>query len=518
MTSPNAKLRQPPALHSGPGVSAMLVNHGQVRWVATVARFTLLVLILAVAPPVFTGVAAQNGATGIGDLLFPKLGNGGYDVDHYALDLTLDVADGEIDAAIANIDATATQSLSAFNLDFRGLVIDELTVDGQPAAFRRANGELTITPTVAIADGAAFETRVVYHGRPERVHDPFVRGWWHTDNSIILIGEPSGGETVFPVNGHPADAATYGLTLRVPPGFETVTGGALDSHREDVNGVTDVWSFDRPLPSYLFTFHVGNLTIEHTMGPKGIPLTLSYPGQLSEQNREAFARTPEMIDYFSTLFGPLPAERFGATITDANFGAALETEGMVVYSEGSVNGETIAHELAHHWFGNSVRLKRWSEIWLNEGFARYAEALWLEHEEGATARDEFLEEQASRVTSGARLRIGAPDADNVFNSVVYSRGALTLHALRAELGDEAFFGLLQAWARDYAGQPVMIDDFIALAEARTGTDLDAFFQTWLYSTELPEPLVAPVPDELPAATPVAMTPVAARMSGANTRL
>jgi aminopeptidase N len=213
-----------------------------------------------------------------------------------------------------------------------------------------------------------------------------------------------------------------------------------------------------------------------------------------------------MVATFAELFGPYPFQSIGNTVfEDTSFNAALETQGMIGYDRSAVNERTIAHEVAHHWYGNSVSPASWQDIWLNEGFARYAETLWYEAAHGPEAAEASLRRQMSslatvtRTPQGAGVLIGDPGPDRLFTEVVYAGGALLLHDLRERLGDDVFFKLLQEWAARYRHSHATTEEFIALAEEVSGDDLDAFFADWLYTPWTPER----VADRYPlAATPI----------------
>jgi aminopeptidase N len=449
------------------------------------------------ATPVTGG--PHPGAAGIGDPYYPLLGNGGYDAIHYTVDLDLDVEAGSIRRGTATIDAVATQDLSAFNLDYRGPQIDAVRVDGAAATWRRDGGELTITPVAPIADRAKFTTEVDYHGTPDGGEDRFDRGWWATGKSIFTVGEPAGSDVWYPVNGHPLDKATYTLVITVPEPYDVVANGRLVSvaRADRVAGLpstkTFTWENDEPTASYLVTFHAADLDILHQDGPDDLPIIEAFPPDLSPQQARYFDRVPDMLAVFTELFGPYPFDSLGNTVfADTAFDAALETQGMLSYDRSAVSERTIAHEIAHQWFGDSVSLERWQDIWLNEGFARYAETLWDEHAHGQAAAAAAIHRQAavlatiSRTPTGAGVEIGNPGPDHLFTEVVYAGGALLLDALRKRLGDDVFFRLLQEWAARYRHGNATTQDFIALAEEVSGQDLDAFFQEWLFTPWTPE--------------------------------
>ena len=440
------------------------------------------------------------GAAGIGDPYFPLLGNGGYDVSHYSLDLDLDVEAGSILDAVATIDAVATQDLSAFNLDFRGPQVDAAFVNGDAADWSRNGGELTITPAAPIVADTSFQTVVRYHGTPEVDEtDRFERGWWANGSSVFAVGEPAGSDVWYPVNGHPLDKATYTITMTVPEPYDVAANGRLASLAQ-ATGVdghpstsTYTWENDEPTASYLVTFHAADLNITTGTGPGDITVIEAFPDDLSPTEVALFDRVPEMIASFETLFGPYPFRSIGNTVFDeTSFDAALETQGMIGYDRSAVREPTVAHEVAHHWFGNSVSPARWQDIWLNEGFARYAETLWAETAHGPDAADASLRRQmsslatVSRTPNGEGVLIGNPGPDHLFSEVVYAGGALLLHDLREQLGDETFFVLLQEWAARYRHGNGSTAEFIALAEEVSEQNLDAFFDDWLSTPWTPE--------------------------------
>lgn len=470
------------------------------------------------------------GQVGIGDPYFPTMGNGGYDVEHYDLDLDIDVPTGEINAATVTIEATALVGLCAFNFDFEGLTIDGIAVDGTEAEFARNGKELTVTPDEPLDAGDAFTTVVRYHGTPvtpnflggasgsgpetpdadEASHglggsDPdeslvIQGGWFAGNDEVFVLGEPTGSRFWYPVNEHPADKATYTASYTVADPFVVVANGSPVAETDNGSTTTFVWDSRDPIASYLVTFHAGRLETENLVGPHGLPIRLAFAPSVPEAQRAVFRKLPEMIEYAETVFGPYPFESAGATVVGPVFGLALETQTLPIYgamgsgeteslSQGALVGleVTIFHELAHQWFGDSVSVANWRDIWLNEGFATYAEALWLEHTFGPDERDLMLESIYHGLPGKASVPTADPTQTELFSSAsVYGRGAMTLHALRLTVGDEAFFAILQAWTARYHDANASTADFIATAEDVSGEDLGELFDTWLFDTRLPE--------------------------------
>ncbi len=482
----------------------------------------LAILVPCVLPSLATGQtpapavpagAPRPGASSIGDPLYPAAGNGGYDVQRYDLALDVDVERGVIRQATARIEAVAVHSLSRFNLDLRGLDVESVAVDGVLAQWIHDDAELEIIPAAPIADGEAFTVAVSYSGDPgsNGVADRYQRGWLTADGTVYIAGEPGGAENWFPANNHPEDAAAFTLRITVPAGTNVVAGGDLVAEISEGGRSTFVYANDDEIPPYLATFAAGDFDVrtwDEYVDDRAVHVTYAFPQDATEREWAAVANTAEMLRYFSGLFGPFPSDRIGGVVVDG-FGAALETEEMVVYGRSALEERTVAHEIAHHWFGNSVRLRRWSDIWLNEGIARYAEALWAEHTGGPAARDRVLSDLAAaleRTSSNPAhaFAIGNPAAGDLFSGAIYNRGALAMHALRAELSDDAFFRLLQEWHARNAGRAVTTAEFVDLAEEIAGRDLGAFFGRWLFESALPDPLL---PEASDLATPVAATPV-----------
>ena len=224
------------------------------------------------------------------------------------------------------------------------------------------------------------------------------------------------------------------------------------------------------MASYLATINIDELDVETMESANGIPIRNYYSTGLPADVRKPFARQGEMLDYFSELFGPYPFEVYGVFVMDTQFGAALENQTMSIFGMDMIDLDdvegtelVVAHELAHQWFGDSVSVADWSDIWLNEGFADYSEGLWIEHTQGREALDEWVKSQYATVVDFPEYfpPPGNPPADNLFNGGVYVRGGLTLHALRLEVGDEVFFDILKTYAERYKYGNATTEDFIA---------------------------------------------------------
>lgn len=445
------------------------------------------------------GLDAEPGASGVGDSLYPLLGNGGYDVQHYTLDLMVnDVLEGELEGT-TTIEARATQDLSTFNLDFIRFDIQRILVNGENTEFRQTQHELIVQPSAPLEENEPFTVEVQYRGSPVTERGAGFRvGWFTFEEGSFVFSEPNGAATFFPVNDHPLDKASYTFRVTVPKPYEVAANGVLAQAVEQGESTTFVFEARDPMASYLATISIDEFDLETSQSEKGVPIRNYYPTGAPENVNDPFERQGEMIDYFSEVFGAYPFEVYGAIVIDTEIGAALETQTLSIFGReiadptiSEVAEGVVAHELAHQWFGNSVSLGDWRDIWLNESFATYAQALWVEYKEGPDALDAWIRELYAFVSENLEQMSppGEPPANALFNPGVYEWGALALHALRLEVGDEVFFDVLKTYHERFAGGNARTEDFIAVAEEVSGQELSAFFESWLYSEEL-----APIPE------------------------
>ena len=461
------------------------------------------------------------GASGIGDPYYPLDGNGGYDVQHYDLDVRYD-PDTDILTGVATIEAKALQDLSSFNLDFVGLEVRSVNVDRDEATWSREGQELTVTPEDGVRTGEEFTTVVRYDGVPETIHDALgTSGFIHTDDGAIVVGEPDVAATWFPANDHPRDAASVSVTATVPNGLQAISNGVLQERESEDGWTTWWWHAAEPMATYLVTLAIGEFDVRHyradgirywdALDPDLFTLDLDPETEgpsAGEVAEGSLARQPEIIDFLSGIFGPYPWEAAGGIVDDAaDLEFALETQTRPVYAStfffDPIGGDLgVVHELAHQWTGDLLRLDAWRHIWLNEGFATYAEWLWLEREGLATTQEVFENVAQFAPPELWELTIGdpGPEVDRLFDDAVYERGAMTLHALRQTVGDEVFFDILEEWVSSQAGGTVTTEEFIALAEKESGQELDGLFETWLFTPEKPAglPVTLPPAEEEPA--------------------
>jgi hypothetical protein len=437
------------------------------------------------------------GSSGVGDSLYPGFGNGGYDAQSYKLDLNItDVATSTM-SAVTTMDAIATQDLSSFNLDFIGFTINGITVNGKPATYSRDGQELTITPGAALVAGQPFSVDVSYSGAPTPLNSvafdfPVPTGWVIAEDGNFVLSEPDGAANYYPVNDHPLDRAAYTFRITVPEPYEVAANGVLEQTIDNGDTITYVFEARDPMVSYLTTVNIDELFDDETsVTAGGVPIRNYFAASIPKEKLELFDLQPAMVDFFSQIFGDYPFELYGAVVVDAETGSALETQTLSIFGVDTLEREdleeTIAHEVSHQWFGNHVALSDWKDIWLNETFATYSQGLWVEYSKGGrSALDQWVKDQYNFIARRFDSLVvpGAPPANDLFNSAVYEWGALGLHALRLEIGDEAFFETLKTYYDRYKGTNVTPDDFISTAEDVSQQDLQALFDRWIYSDTL----------------------------------
>ncbi|MEV5549463.1 M1 family metallopeptidase [Streptomyces sp. NPDC052309] len=442
------------------------------------------------------GVHGTPGGSGARDPYFPKAGNGGYDVGHYALDLAYDPGTHQL-SGTATITARATQDLSAFNLDLKGLDVQKVTVEGRGARFNRAGQELTVRPPVELHDGRTFRVAVRYSGTPVTITDPdgSEEGWLRTADGALALGQPTGSMAWFPGNHHPSDKATYDLAVTVPQGLGAVSNGEPAGERTARGRTTYTWRTNEPMASYLATVAIGEWDVHRSATRDGLPVyTAVDPGQ-AQASRKLPDTIAEVLTWAQEQFGPYPFSSTGAIVDrpeDADY--ALETQNRPVFA-GAPDTVLLVHELAHQWYGNSVSPKTWRDMWLNEGFATYAEWLWQEDHGGDTAQETFDALYAGHYYDGedANDSVWAfppadpPDAAHISASPVYQRGAMVLHKIRRTVGDDGFRTLMRGWASAHRHGNADTEDFTAYVE-RTAPDEDfsAIWEDWLYGEGRPD--------------------------------
>jgi aminopeptidase N len=439
-----------------------------------------------------TVLVGGNPAATLGDTYYPELGNAGIDVTHVDLAVAWQPTDGVL-TGTATLDITAVEPLASFHLDFTGFTIDTLTINGEQATFSRTLDDLAIAPPSVIAPGP-FQVTIDYSGKPEQGKDTVGRplGWLTTNAGAYTLAEPGGAHYWFPSNDHPSDKATYDFHIDVPTPLTAVANGKLTGTTDGDGRRTFSYQANEPMATYLALVAIGRFRIVEKTSASGLPLRSVEPTFWSNEG-EYLPITETMIDFFSQRFGPYPFESYGLLFTDSVRNLAMETQTISMFSAADMHGVRgddqafLAHELAHQWFGDAVSPIRWNDVWLNESFATYADWLWTFRENPA-GLEQLAEENRRSAKEDRRVRgsTGNPKPEYLFGRQVYNGGAIVLHALRREVGDDQFFNILQTWFTRYRYKSAGTEDFVAVATEIANRDMGPFLTQWLDGTELPK--------------------------------
>lgn len=450
--------------------------------------------------PSGTAPGTTDGAAGAGDPYYPLSGNGGYQVDRYAVAITYDPLTNRLDGS-ADISATVTapSPLARFNLDLQPqMVVTGVRVNGTAATYRQQQAELVITPAMPAAPDATLSVEVAYGGQPGAIGGGAANlgdgGWYRTrDGGAVAVGEPYSASAWYPVNEHPSDTAMFSVTATVPDGWDVIANGTKfdgASPKAPAGYHTVGYVLDKPVASYLTTVLIDKLTFT-TDSYDGIPIVNAFTAAGADA-KELAGQTSQILKVLSAHFGPFPFDAYGGIYTGQNLSFALETATRPVYASW-VDLDTVIHETAHQWYGDDVTIAQWKDICLNECFASYAPWLYHQDVDGVDLDAHWKSEMATLASdpgfwSSPLVGMGA---GNEFTSV-YDRGPLALHALRHEMGEAAFALLLTGWIATYGGQNASFDDLEAYASKVAGKDLTAFMDAWFRGAVVPaEPYRTP---------------------------
>jgi aminopeptidase len=433
---------------------------------------------------------ATLGAASAGDPYLPGSGNGGYHVRRYDLDLEYGMSSNRL-AGRATVALTTTASLSGLSLDLGALRVAKVAVAGQRGTkYAHRGRKLHVWLGGTVPAGTPVSVVVQYSGNPRPLRGPWGEvGWEELTEGVIVAGQPDGAPSWFPCNDHPSDKAAYRIRLTTDSPYTVVCNGTLVERT--ARGSKTTWVYDQPEPmaSYLATVQIGRYVL-HDTSMSTVRQRAAVPQRLLRTFDGDFAHQGRMMTLFQRVFGPYPFARYTVVVTDDDLEIPLEAQSLSIFGANHVDGRRsaerlVAHELAHQWFGNSLTLARWQDIWLHEGFACYAEWLWSQ-EAGSDSTDALARKHHDRLRGMKQdLVLGDPGPKLMFDDRVYKRGALTLHALRQVLGDEAFFKLLRTWTARHRHGSVTTADFMACAQEFTAQPLEGFFERWLRRPALP---------------------------------
>ncbi|MFH8348362.1 M1 family metallopeptidase [Streptomyces sp. NPDC018045] len=474
--------------------------------------------LLAAASLVAAGLP-DAAPLGIGDRLYPHLGNPGYDVRAYDIALTYSGRNDRPLDAVTKITARATARLERVNLDFAHGTVRSVEVDGRPAAHVSRGEDLIVTPHRGVRAGTPMRI-VVRHTsdpRPPKGGKDREVGWLRTKDGLVMANQVDAAHRVFPGNDHPSDKALYTFRVTAPSGLTVVANGtrvarhpsALPWKGTTRTGqgraapATTTWVYRsaHPMATEVAQVSIGRSAVVRRTGPHGLPLRDVVPAADRKRLEPWLAKTPGQLSWMESKVGRYPFETYGVLLAQAETGFELETQTLSLFEERLFTTQQyprwyieaiMVHELAHQWFGNSVSPRTWSDAWLNESHATWYEELYA-HERSKMSMDERTR-RAYSVSDRMRAEGGPPGAPKapgpgnktgIFRPVMYDGSALVLYALRAKIGHAAFDKLERAWVARHRDGVAGTADFVALASRVSGQDLGGFFRSWLYDAKTP---------------------------------
>lgn len=415
---------------------------------------------------------------------FPMHGDDGYRVEHYDLSLDYRIAADRL-GGTARLSAEALGPLDRLSLDLGPFRVGAVLVNGEVARFTHRGGKLHVAPG-RLRPGP-FSVEVRYSGSPRPVSSHWGGlGWEQLTDGVIVAGQPIGAPSWFPCNDRPDDKAGYRISVTAASPYTVIANGELVSTRRAASATTWVYEQAEPMASYLASVQIGR----YQQAEQAPGMRLAFPARLASRVRHDFGRQDQMMEVFGERFGPYPFTSYTAVVVDDELEIPVEAQGMSVFGTNHVDGvrgeeRLIAHELAHQWFGNSLTVADWRDIWLHEGFATYAEWIWSEASGGEPADGLAARWHRRLATLPQDFVLADPGAPRLFDERVYKRGALTLHALRRAMGDAPFFALLREWTAGHRHGSVTTEHFTALAARRTTRSPEKLFAAWLYGPALP---------------------------------
>ncbi|GAB1642696.1 M1 family metallopeptidase [Krasilnikovia sp. MM14-A1259] len=459
----------------------------------------------AVAQPAAGGPAAAAAAPAIdyaqwragtsapvADPLYPRLGNPALDVLHYGLDLAWQPVTGTL-TGTATLRIRPVSDAREIKLDFKPYRLDRVTVDGVAVTGAAVAAEKLTVP-IAVTKDKPVTLVVAYHGAPSTTPMPSHRtdteplGLTVTkDHSLWTMQEPYGAYTWYPANDQPSDEALYDIAVTVPVGWSAVAAGTPAGH----TGTTFRYRSTDPVATYLQTLAVSRYRTVTANGPHGIPLTYWYRPGTDDKLVPSLKKSPGFLSFLEKRFGPYPFPTGGIVVVDSASG--METQQMITMGgkikklDAAAFEEDLLHEYAHQWFGDSVTPTNWNDLWLNEGWAMYAQFLYSQsvHKFSDDELESFLRERDAEL----RAKLGPPahpKAANFAESNVYVCPAAMLKQLHDALGDRKFFALATAWVQTQKNTQQTRASFTAFVNKQTGRDFTKLIDAWLDSRSTPK--------------------------------
>jgi aminopeptidase N len=420
------------------------------------------------------------------------------DAIHYRISLEIKDSTDEITAEAEILFAMNEDGVKSIALDFAGLEVDGVAEDGRAARFMHAGGRLEVQLQGGHRRGDRCRVAVKYHGKP--TDGLFIKKNKLGDRSIFADNWPNRAHYWFPAIDHPYDKATVEFFVTAPDRYDVIANGSLVETASKQNGARLThWSEAVPIPTYCMVIGATEFSIINVGAARGAPGGTQIFYYLYPKDRDSgvkdFGRAYEMVEFYANLIGPYPYEKLALVQSSTRFGG-MENSSSIFFDERAFGGSrrlegTVAHEIAHQWFGDSVTESDWHHLWLSEGFATYFGHLFFERADG---RDEFVRLLAEDKQSYLKAYAADPrpiydpsitDLFKLLNANNYQKGGWVLHMLRHVLGDEKFFAAIRDYYRTYRDRNALTIDLQRVMESHAGRPLDWFFEEWFYEPGYP---------------------------------
>ncbi|MGC0337372.1 M1 family metallopeptidase [Streptomyces sp. SLBN-8D4] len=504
--------------HPGPAHADRPEPDAPRRRIGPARRRKAAALLASAVSVCLLAASAPAEPLGVGDRLFPQLGNPGYNVASYDLSFHYPGSNSKPLTAVTTIDAWTTTDLDRINLDFAHGEVRSVEVDGRPAEFTGAGEDLVVTPDEPLPRGSWMRITVRHTSDPVSAADRD-GGWVRTADGLAMANQADVAHLVFPCNDHPSDKAMFTIRITAPDGYTAVANG-LPTDVDRVGRAT-TWTYrtQHPMATELAQVSIGRSAVLHRAGPHGLPVRDVVPAKDRAALEPWLKKTPAQLAWMENKVGTYPFETYGLLMATADTGFELETQTLSLFEKDLFTEPAypkwyvesiMVHELSHQWFGDSVSPRTWSDLWLNEGHATWYEALYAEEKAGRTLEARMKAAYGAsdrwRATGGPPAAPKPPKPGqkiSIFRPNVYDGAALVLYALRQEIGRRSFESLERAWVEVHRDGTASTGDFVHLASVISGRDLGGFFQGWLYGEKTP-----PMPGHpdwkavAPAAAPV----------------
>ncbi|MBN2010247.1 T9SS type A sorting domain-containing protein [candidate division KSB1 bacterium] len=422
-----------------------------------------------------------------------------YDVHFYRIQLSIDPSNktfqGEIQIKLKMTQSASTELV--FDV-YENLSITNVDLNSQSIPFTQNRTELIIPVSGLFNNNDDISITIEYDGKPANIGGfSSIQFAEHANIPVIsTLSEPFGAPLWWPCNDDPADKAdSVDIIVTVPQPLTVASNGILaDVVANDNTTRTFFWKERNPISTYLVSLAISDYAVWHDQfnyNNNTMDIVYyAYPDQ-EQAARIDFSITDDLLKYYSDLFGTYPFinEKYGMAVFP--WGGAMEHQTCTSLGASLITGKhtydwIIAHELAHQWFGDYVTMRHWSHIWLNEGFATYAEALWAEHLGGIEYYQNYMQQLDDGYFPVSIFVIDSTNASSLFSSTVYHKGAWVLHMLRRVMSEPLFFNALNQYLKTFAFSNATTEDLQQVCEQFYHGSLDWFFKQWIYGSYRPK--------------------------------